>query len=97
MQRVNTNSQEVTSNFKQVFNDAVEVAILNYGADPIQLIHKGVSFEIPSTSTVNGTVVPSMPFVISCHGLVIKSVPIEIIFPSGTGRAVINTSLIDKC
>lgn len=97
MDKVNTNSQEVNKNFKNTYTDAVEVAILNYSAGAIELTHKGVKFEIPGTSLVNGTAVPSMPFVISCYGRIIKSVPIEINFPTGSGKAIINTSLIDKC
>lgn len=96
---ININSIEITSHFKQAYKNVAEVVILNYGIETIQVIHKNVVFDIPGTSLVNGTAVPSMPFVISCFGLRINSVEIEIKFPSTRGRAVINTSIInnDKC
>jgi hypothetical protein len=94
---VSINSQEIASDYKNVFENVIEIVILNYSEGAIKLIQKGVTVEIPGATSINGTVVPSLPFAISCFGLPIKSIPIEIKFPTKRGRVVINSSIIEKC
>ncbi len=97
MARVSTNSIRVTEFFQQTFNNVNEIEILNYDTLSIFVNHKDVIFEVPPASIINGSTVPSIPFIINALGNEINEVKIEITFPNLIGNAVVNSSQFIKC
>ena len=86
-------SQNDTIDLKNV----VQVIIENYDeSNKIDVEISNIITEVPPATKVGGITVPSLPFKITNEGWLIDSVKIKIVFPTGSGKVIINSTTV-KC
>lgn len=88
------NSIQKNNNETVTLNDVIEVVIQNYSSEAIEFTLKNVMRTIPAVDAVSG--IPSAPFSMSALGHAFD-IEFDIVFPSGTGKVIIDYSTLKKC
>ncbi len=89
-----TDSIEINKNFKQTFTNLLNISIANYGANPIVLNVSGVKRTLPPGNLALD--VPQYTFGYSCEGIPFD-IEIELLFPNGASRVLIDKSTLKNC
>ena len=89
-----TDSVETSRPFKQTFNGLLNISIANYGAVPVILNVSGVKRTLPPGNLVFD--VPQYTFGYSCEGIPFD-IEIELLFPNGASRVIIDKSTLKNC
>jgi hypothetical protein len=98
MEKVNLSRRLITKNSKEVYPNVVELVIQNYSTTAIDIVVSNIVTQIPPSQKVLGVDVPSMPYRINAVGNIIENLTFDIIFPTGSGKVIIDcTSTGKKC
>jgi len=79
-----------------VLKNVLQLAIENYGNEEVILTLSDVVTAIPKATTVQGTTVPSLPYIIDSQVEPLEELRFSLDFPSNTGDVVVSyTTLKD--
>jgi len=90
----NTDSIELSNDFKQNFKQVLSIDIANYGAVAVILNVNGVKRTLPAGNTFLN--VPNYSFRYTCEGVPFD-IEIELLFPNGSSRVIIDKSTLKNC
>ena len=92
--KASTDSIVVTSAYNQVFENCLSISIANYGDKEVTLNVNGAQRTLPP-----GNVSPNVPiysFGFSCEGIPFD-IQIELQFPNGSSKVIIDKSTLKDC
>lgn len=90
MQKSNLSRRLITQNEKYVQKNVVQVIIQNYSETKIDVVISNIITEVPPVTKLLGIDVPSAPYRITCENFPIEEVNIDIVFPTGSGKVIID-------
>jgi hypothetical protein len=87
----------VTQNKKIVKHGVVELVIQNYSTTKIDVMISNIVTEIPPATKILEIDVPSAPYRINACGNIISEVSVDIVFPTGSGKVIIDCTSTKNC